>query len=615
MSFLYPLGLIGLVGIPILIIIYIIKSKYAEQTVSSTYLWTLSEKFLKRKKPISPLAGIISLILQILAVTAISLIIARPIITVPDSAKEYCFIIDASGSMNISEDGESRFSRAKSEIEKLVDSSADGSKFTLIVASDVTTAVVEKSSDKKEVKAALSEIKEGYSAPEYTGALGVAQKCFDENRGALTYLFTDTRYKTAKNINIVNVAKDERNASIEDVSWSISSGELSLGGTVKSYGINGNLTVSVYADGQSQPFAAVNVAAKSGEGVAFKIKHTLPSFTSLRLTLSANDSLALDNEQIIYNVKSESTYRILLVSESPFFIETALSAIGYNKITAITPEQYNSSDSGYGLYIFDSCSPKVLPEDGAVWFINPAGSIADSGFTVQSQVTLDAAEYLTKTTSSSSVATNMTEGVTGTEIAVKQFVKCNLYRSFTTLFSYKGNPIVFAGNNVKGHREIVVAFDLHNSNLPLLPDFIVLLDNFMKFSFPSVLEKTSYYAGEDAQVNVVANCESIRVESPSGSVNYLNTDTAVASFTLKEAGRYDITVTVSGIAREYNIYSSVPKSESNPQPAEEKIELIGTAEDIGFDGTFDPLTILILCLVLLFLADWMVYCYEKYQLR
>ena len=98
MSFLYPLGLLGLIGIPILILVYIIKSKYTEQTVASTYLWTLSERFIKRKRRPSPLAGIISLILQILAVTIISLAIAHPIITVPNSANEYCFILDGSGS-------------------------------------------------------------------------------------------------------------------------------------------------------------------------------------------------------------------------------------------------------------------------------------------------------------------------------------------------------------------------------------------------------------------------------------------------------------------------------------------------------------------------------------
>ena len=75
MSFLYPLGLIGLIGVPLLILIYILRSKYNEQTIPSTYLWTLSEKFFKRRNPLSGLTGIISLILQILMVIFASLAI------------------------------------------------------------------------------------------------------------------------------------------------------------------------------------------------------------------------------------------------------------------------------------------------------------------------------------------------------------------------------------------------------------------------------------------------------------------------------------------------------------------------------------------------------------
>ena len=99
MSFVYPLGLLGLIGIPILIIIYIIKNKYTEQTIASTYLWNLSERFLKNRKPISKLKGLINLILQCLAVLVISLLIARPIIHIPNSANEFCFILDGSGSI------------------------------------------------------------------------------------------------------------------------------------------------------------------------------------------------------------------------------------------------------------------------------------------------------------------------------------------------------------------------------------------------------------------------------------------------------------------------------------------------------------------------------------
>ena len=71
MTFLYPIGLIGLIGIPILIIVYLIKNRYTEQTIASTYLWRLSERFIKRRNPFSRLTGIISLILQLLLITTL----------------------------------------------------------------------------------------------------------------------------------------------------------------------------------------------------------------------------------------------------------------------------------------------------------------------------------------------------------------------------------------------------------------------------------------------------------------------------------------------------------------------------------------------------------------
>ena len=91
MSFQYPLGLLGLLGVPVLIIIYIIKSKFTEQTVSSTYLWTLSNRFLKKKRKDNKLTGLISLILQILAVVVISFTIAHPVFTLHGAA--WTFVI------------------------------------------------------------------------------------------------------------------------------------------------------------------------------------------------------------------------------------------------------------------------------------------------------------------------------------------------------------------------------------------------------------------------------------------------------------------------------------------------------------------------------------------
>ncbi len=616
MNFLFPLGLLGLIGIPILILIYIIKSKYAEQTVASTYLWTLSEKFLKRRRPVSPLTGIISLVLQILAVAAISLIIAHPIITVPNSAKEYCFILDASGSMTMESEGVSRFERGKDEIERLIGSSTDGSRYSLIVVSNVTTTVFEQTTDKKQAIELLDALEEGYVAIDYTDALGVAQGYFDENPSVLTYLVTDTTYESATNVEVINVAAKEKNASLSGVVWDLSGGQLTVEGSINSYNQERDVVVSAYVDGDEVAIATANVHVKTGGVASFELTATLKTFSSLRLTVSGQDSMLYDDEYMIYNIKSEDTYSILLVSDTPFFLETALGAVGRTKVTVISPEDYNSTIRGYGLYIFDCCTPTQAPTDGAVWFFDPKGSVPDAGFSVQGEVILSRGELLEKTTSSSSIANKLTQNIKGDGIYISEYVKCSLYRNFTTLFSYKGNPIVFAGANAAGHREVVFAFDLHHSNLPMLAvDFIVMIDNLMTFSFPDVIEEVNYYAGDEAAVNVIANCNSIRVQSPLGKVTYLNTDLATATFLLSEVGTYTITVTVSNIPSEFYIYSAMPEGERIPTPSAQSIGLQGEATADGFDGTYDPLTILFICLALLFLADWMVYCYEKYQLR
>ncbi len=615
MSFIYPLGLLGLIGIPILVLIYIIKSKYSEQTVASTYLWELSERFLKRKRPVSPISGIISLALQVLSVLLISLIVAHPVITVKGSANEYCFVLDASAGMQTVEDGESRFDKAKGEIEKIVNSSADGSLFTLIKVGGTAATVFERVEDKRDVKEYLDMTECTDGGFDVASAITAAQQKFDANRGVITYLVTDTAYASVNNMQLINVAADATNAAIGSVAWDISSGKLTVRASVVSYGEAFSGTVSLYADGASTPCAVCDVALEDGVPFGAVLEAPIKSFNSLKLVLSGSDGLVIDNEYAVYDVKSEGTHKILLVSETPFFLETVFAATGNTKITVMSPDEYSSSVKGYGLYVFDCCTPSEMPSDGAVWFIDPQGSVPDSGFSVQGDVALQRGEPIKLTTSSSTLARTLTSGVKGEGIELIEYVRCSLYRNFTPVFTYNGNPVLFAGTNGKGHREVVFAFDIHNSNLPMLVDFVILASNLMDFSFPEVIEDTSYTVGDEATVNVIANCDSIRVDSPSGAVTYLSTDAAQSALSLTECGSYKITVTVSRVPREYYIYAALPEVESDPTPTADAIGLVGDAVPGGFDGKFDPTFILFVALALIFIADWTVYCYEKYQLR
>ena len=615
MIFLYPLGLLGLIGVPILIIIYVIKSKYTEQTVSSTYLWTLSERFLKRKNPISKITGIISLILQILAVIAISLAIAHPVFKLSGLANEYCFILDGSGSMNMVEDDKTRFELGKEEIATLIEESAEGSVYSLIYVGDTTRVVYEKTTDKEQALVLLNETQPACTEIDYTNAVGVAQSYFNANPSVLTYLVTDTNYVSNNNVTLLNVASSVKNFAVEEVTYTFSKGTMTVNGKIKAYEASEPLSVELYVDDMQTPKTTGTFVAANYKSTPFVLTYDTTGFSVLKVRIANEDALPEDNEWIIFNTKSESTYKTLLVSDTPFFWQSAISAVSNAHIDVMATEDYEDT-TGYGLYVFDNFTPKQMPKDGTVWFVNPESNVENSGFSVQdADVALEKPSALELSDSSASMVQKLTGNLIGDDIYISEYVKCGLYRQFTPLYTYKGNPIVFAGSNASGNREVVFAFNLHDSNLPVLMDFVILTQNLLEYSFPAFLEQSFYYSGDELEVNVISNCDSIKLQSPSGEISYLDTSGAVAKQKLNEVGVYTLTLTVAGTPREFSIYAAMPESERTPVAAAEDLSLQGEAVQGGFDGIYDNLLIFFIILVLLIAADWVVYCYEKYQLR
>lgn len=613
MRFLYPLGLLGLIGIPILIIIYIIKNKHTEQTISSTYLWRLSERFLKRKNPISKIKGLISLILQCLTVLLISFAIAHPVLVLKGQAYEYCFILDGSGSMQMTqENGATRFDAAKEKIEEIISDAKDGSLYSIYYAGDTTMTVVVQTDDKSDARAELDKLTCAYTPDTVTDVMEKAQELFNENPGLKTYLVTDKAYEKHDNVEIINVAADEENYSVSELSFAYSDGKVYVTGKVLSHVTDAALTVEVYA-GETL-IAEKEVDAKKGEEAVFTAEATTESVAYVRAKILNADANAIDNERAVYNVESEEAYKVLLVSEEPFFLKTAISTLGYTDIDVLSPKKYDGQN-GYGLYIFDGCNPGRVPSDGAVWFLNLDSNLENSGFTVQGEVELKEDGILEYTDSTASTVEDLLQDVTKQDITIKKFQKYGV-RNVTTLLSYKGNPLLFVTATAQGARQVVFAFDVHDSNLPLQLDFIPLMRNLLEYSFPPMTEKVSYVCGENLSVNVLPGCTSIKVESPSQNVVYLNTSTVVSEMRLDEVGVYTVTMTVAGSEKVFHAYSALPKEESEPLvTAKNEYSLNGQASSKGMDGKYDNLFLVFIGLGIIFLADWAVYCYDKYQLR
>lgn len=615
MTLLFPLGLLGLIGIPILIIIYIIKNKYTEQVISSTYLWTLSERFLKRRNPIKRITGIISLILQILAVLFISVAVAHPVFTVPDSAYSYCFILDGSGSMNMEKNGKTRLETGKSEISSLIKDAVDGSEFTLIYVGNSTDVIYEKLTDKEQSLKLLNERTPAYKSTSFTYAIGTAQEYFNENPSVKTYLVTDKSYESSENVDIIDVSSHERNYAVTDVKYSFVDGGLKVTGNMFSYENDTALRVRLYLDDAETPVEEQNIWANKLEATGFEFNCDADDFHSLRVVIANEDALKLDNEVVIFNTKYENSFKTLLVSDNPFFLESILAVRPNAFVDSVLTKDY-SGQSGYDLYIYDSFTPEEMPKTGAVWFINPVENQKDSGFTLQGEMSIDGlGGRLDYTTSKQTTAQRLMRNLNKDDVYLSKYIKCGASRNFITLMSYEGNPVVFAGTNSFGNREVVFAFDLHDSNFPILGDFVTLSSNLLDYTFPDIVEETSFYCGDMLNVNIVPECRSIKLETPLGNTAYLNTGGISAAYELTEVGVYTVKAEIGDVTRTFYLYSAMPEAERLVSVSEEAFGLQGEADNQKTDGTYGKIWFWFIIIAALFIADWAVYCYEQYQLR
>ncbi len=627
MSFIYPLGLLGLIGIPILIIIYIIKNKYTEQVISSTYIWTLSEKFLKRRNPINKLAGIISLILQILAVLFISVAVAHPVFVIPNSAYEYCFILDGTGSMNIVSESGTRLDAGKERIASIIDGSFDGCTYTLIYVGNSTQTVYEPTENKDRAIRLLNELEPTYADTELNEAQGIAQAYFNENPSVKTYLITDKMVDIAENVFVVDVSSNEENYAVADVEYTVAGGvdedgktavlNIDVKAKAVSYQSDATLEISLYFDDETEPADNKTVEVGKLQAVDVELSATVKSFKSFRVVVENKDALPMDNEVVIYSPEQESSFKALIVSDRPFLINAALRARNNVDTEVVSVEKYDPEITGYNLYVFDCAEVTQMPRDGAVWFLKPYANVQGSGFTVRTTTDLKRAVKLSYNSSSASIVTMLTKNLLKQDVEIRGFVKIGLNRGFTTIMSYDGNPMLVAGTNEFGNREVVFAFDIHESSLAgdAAVDYNILMNNLLAYTFPDVITETNFTCGDTLQINVIPNCSSIRIDSPSGAAAYLNTGSDIAEYTLTEVGVYTITLNVGEAVRTFHAFASLPEAERYTTVVQDSFSLNGTPSNNKKDGTYDDLLAWFIILALLFAADWMVYCYEQYQLR
>lgn len=650
MNLLTPLGLLGLIGLIALVAIYLLKPNYQHKAVSSTYIWKLSLKYKRKSVPISKLRNILLLICQILIIVLCAFMLTQPFVSSdnPAARAEKIFILDASASMQTEKEGVTRFERAVNMIKD--DTAAaladENGMVTIILAGEKAECVFKRetaeglSSINAELAAFANPVNGSctYGEADVSGALGLAEEVLMQNPEAEVVFYTDNTYVNSGDVTVRNVFDKgtEWNASIGDVSATVSSGYYIFRAVVGCYGRNTQLTLNldIYGTNSEQRTISVSYDLRfendetktliirtrpkfTADGEEFEDEDKIEegaiyldyadtaiySFESVHAYFSElDDSFDKDDTFDLYGGKQEKLRVQYYSSKSNPFVAAAI--MGQREILKkkwdVEFVQVQSGDpefEGFDFYIFEDTMPIVVPTDGVVMLLNPQ--------TIPFNVSM-AINQTPKTgvfTLEAGTEHPITSYLPLNEIGVSSYLTAISSDGFDELMYCNGEPVFFAKNEVDC-KQMVMLFSVNMSHQAIFVDFPMMFGNIFDYYFPQTIDKTVFNVGES--VSIRARGESINVTGPEMN----DTFTAFpSSVKLVQPGKYTLTqpimapLTYATRFSVRNFFVRVPMSENNIYAEFDEIPPLQGAKKPE-PASVDLVFYLAIALVVLLFAEW-----------
>ncbi len=369
MSFLAPFAFLFAAAIPVVILFYLLKRKRVTRLVSSTVLW---QRFLAETQANAPFQKLRKnwlLFLQILLLVLAVLALARPYFaTRMKPAELRVVILDASASMQATDESPSRFEKARAEALKWVDGLAGSDQMVILEAGGRTDVKQPATSEKAALRRALQACQCTDSPTRLVPALRMAESLVRDRKGAEIHLFSDGAVsdlkefenkalplvfhrigKRCENLGItaMDVRANPENArqraiyaNVANFSTNRQQAELQL--LFENQRVDGRFLN--IPPGESSP--QVFIANQDREGV-FTVK------------LAAQDDLAADNQASVVSLLPKPV-KVLLVSKGNHFLEKAFRAVPNVELTVV--QTLNDSAPGFDFVVLDDVVPSVWPQ-------------------------------------------------------------------------------------------------------------------------------------------------------------------------------------------------------------------------------------------------------------
>jgi len=614
MEFLNPWGLLGLLAVPALVALYILRQKHKTVKVPSLLLWKRTQTLMEASTPWQKLKKSLLFLLQLLCVILAALAIARPSIRSEKLSDELIIIIDSSASMTATdgEGGKSRFELAVKAASSKADAMRDGQRITVITAGKTVTPVISRSDSKYEVKRVLKSLECGMSSADVDNAVLLAESMKSDTGSCEIILYTDSAYLTGEGgPEVVDLSTSRKNLAVMSLSSGVSeSGTMALS-VVESFGADAEVTLELLCDGVLTDAKKQSLPADTPVSVYWK--NVPASAVLLTVRIAEDDILPADNS-LCTAVSRENSKKVLIVSESGFFLEKVISAVSGYDVYKSTPANWTNDTSGdYELYIFDGFVPEKLPEAVPCWFIAPSSGIegVEFGATIKGS-TLSAAP--------TPLCNELGEYLNLSAITLARFREVTSATDGWENVFLCGKYPVLLGKQSDGRALLLLSFDIHDSNLPLLKEFPILCQNMLSYSIPVMTDGDGVFeTGYTMKIGRLAYSTSVKVACPDGSIVEPSGANGDLTLTLSAPGVYKLTQTIEKNTGDGVNKTSVSGYVISKLPAEESSMPGAGSISTGGEGVTNTVKkgqlelwpYLIAVVLLLLTFEWWVYYREN----
>ncbi|HWP64257.1 MAG TPA: VWA domain-containing protein [Candidatus Binatia bacterium] len=573
MGLLAPLALLGLLFLPAILAMYLLRLRRKETIVASTLLWQGLVADVEANAPWQRLRRSLLLLVQLLLAVLLVFLAARPVVERPAGlARDLVLVVDVSASMAATDVRPNRLAAAKeAAIAALADLPAGGT-VSVIAAGRTARIVANATTDLGRVRAAIAGLEPAPERGDLGDALRLAAALAARSGDAEILVATDAagpvpEVRLEIPVRVLPVGRGRDNQAI--AALAVRSTPSGVGRSLFVSIVNTDLEAAerrlvVSADGI--PIEARDVFLDPQTRTEIVVDDLPEGIGSVEVALLGRDgdagrpadNLALDDRAWAV-VPPVRLRRILLVSEGDPYLETALSYLPGTELYGIRPADYGPATHPelFDLIIFESTLPATLPSRPILAIAPPrssplgevVGTLTEPGIG-----RLDPGEPLLRYVDLSTV--HIAEA--------KRLVLPDWAR--VVVPGPEGAPLLYAGSRL-GLPTAVLAFEPRRSDLPLQVAFPILVANLAGELMGGGEPPSEPLApGDPVELTIPEGATGLRIERPDGIVHELVPGTPEARTVTYAATELLGVYTVRPIAAGSSAASPTPTTGPSPTP-------------------------------------------------